>query len=320
MKSAAHGLSVPRVAGSWMTSGRGHGFAGRRHAGALGVVATALLVCVAAPSQAAFPGVNGRIAVTEQKWRQDPCDTTRPWDPHACPDPVIERSRTVAVLPNGRGRLVLRELDRGLDGYPALAWSPNGRMVAFDTWERIGTVRRDGSGRRLLPLATAQDLFPTWSPDGRRLAFVNSNDASRVPGDIPDGLYTIRPDGSRLRRIYFGGFLGAGLQPDWSPDGSRIAFLAATRDAPENFEIFTIKANGRGLRRLTRFGPHHGGGVGAPKWSPDGRRITFIDNNDLYVMDQRGHGLRRIVDTPKRDPASSTWTTLDLPSWLPRLR
>jgi TolB protein len=234
--------------------------------------------------------------------------------------------------------------------------------VAFDTWDRIGIVRRDGTRRRLLPRRTLQDLSPAWSPDGRRLAFVgdrscygcswlytvrrdgtglrrviaqgtaspswsvtgtlafvNYNDSSRGPGDIPDGLYTVRPDGSRLRRIYSGGYLGAGLLPDWSPDGSRIAFLAATRDAPDNLEIFTVKANGRGLRRLTRFGPHLGGGVSAPKWSPDGKHITFIDNNDLYVMRQNGRGLRRIIDTAKRDPAVTTWKTIDAPAWLPRL-
>jgi Tol biopolymer transport system component len=233
--------------------------------------------------------------------------------------------------------------------------------VAFSTSLRLGIVRRDGTGRRLLPLLTLQDLSPAWSADGRRLAFVgnrrcygcswlytvrrdgsalrrviaqgayspswsvsgtlafvNYNDSSKVPGDIPDGLYTVRPDGSRLRRIYSGGYLGPGAAPDWSPDGTRIAFQAATRDAPDNSEIFTIKANGRGLRRLTRFGPHLGSGVGAPKWSPDGRRIAFIDDSDVYVMRSDGRGLRRIIDTPRPDPSAATWTTIDGLSWLPR--
>jgi TolB protein len=258
----------------------------------------------------------------------------------------------------------LRALDRGLDGFPALAWSPKARLVAFDNWLQIGIVRRDGTGRRLLPKLTAtQDLSPTWSPDGRRLAFigdrlcygcvwlytvrrdgtglrrviaqgaaspswsvkdtlafVNYNDSSKVPGDIPDGLYTVRPDGTRLRRVYSGGYLGAGVLPDWSPDGSRIAFLAATPDAPDNTEVFTVRANGRGLRRLTRFGPHRGGGSGAPRWSPDGKFITFVDNSDVYVMRSNGRGLHRIVDTPRRDPAATTWTTIEGPAWLPRSR
>jgi len=332
--------------------------------GAVAGVAVAVSAFGAASAEAAFPGTNGRIAFTVDNWRQYPCDPMQQLQPHGCPDPGVESLRTEAVLANGRGRRVLRALDRGLGGYPALAWSPNASLVAFDNWERIGIVRRDGTGRRLLPrLTTFPDLFPTWSPDGRRLAFigdrrcygclwlftvrrdgtglrrviaqgaaspswsvkntlafVNYNDSSKVPGDIPDGLYTVKPDGSRLRRVYSGGYLGPGLQPDWSPDGSRIAFLAATRDAADNDEIFTVKANGRGLRRLTHFGPHRGGGVGAPKWSPDGRFITFIDNYDLYVMRSNGHGLRRIVDTPRRDPAATTWTTIEEPAWLPRTR
>jgi TolB protein len=316
----------------------------------------------AGATEAAFPGVNGRIALTVQEWRQAPCDPTFPSLPHPCPEPV-PRSRTEVVRPNGSGRHVLRALDRGLAGYAALAWSPRGRLVAFSTSQRLGIVRRDGTGRRLLPPLTLQDLSPTWSVDGRRLAFVgnrrcygcswlytvrrdgsalrrviaqgayspswsvsgalafvNYNDSSKVPGDIPDGLYTVRPDGSRLRRIYSGGYLGPGGAPDWSPDGTRIAFQAATRDAPDNSEIFTIKANGRGLRRLTRFGPHLGSGVGGPKWSPDGRRIAFLDDSDVYVMRSDGRGLRRIVDTPRPDLSAATWTTIDGLSWLPRRR
>jgi Tol biopolymer transport system component len=337
----------------------------RRLEGAGAPVALAVVLLWAfggGAAQAAFPGANGRIAYTVDTWRQYPC--VMPTQPHGCPDPGVESYRTEAVRADGGGRHVLRALDKGLDGYPALAWSPKARLVAFDTFERIGIVRRDGTGRRLLPrLTTFQDLDPTWSPDGRRLAFigdrrcygclwlytvrrdgtglrrvvaqgaaspswsventiafVNYNDTSRVPGDIPDGLYTIRPDGSRLHRVYSGGYLGPGVLPDWSPDGTRIAFLAATRDAPDNAEIFTVKANGRGLRRLTHFGPHRGGGAGAPKWSPDGRFITFIDNYDLYVMRANGHGLRRIVDTPRRDPDAVTWTTIERATWLPRRR
>ena len=326
-------------------------------------LAVALIAFGASSAHAAFPGANGRIAFTLQDWRLDPCDPARPFDPHACPEPGVIRSQTATVQPNGRGRRVLRALDKGLDGFPALAWSPKARLVAFDNFLQIGIVRRDGTGRRLLPQRTLQDLEPTWSPDGRRLAFignrrcyacvwlytvrrngtglrrvlaqgaaspswsvkgtlafVNYNDSSKVPGDIPDGLYTVRPDGSRLHRVYSGGYLGAGTLPDWSPDGSRIAFLAAAPDASDNSEIFTVKANGRGLRRLTHFGPHRGGGVGAPKWSPDGRFITFIDNSDLYVMRSDGRRLRRIIDTSYPKPGATTWTTIERPTWLPRGR
>lgn len=48
--------------------------------------------------------------------------------------------------------------------------------------------------------------------------------------------------------------------------------------------------------------------------------ITFVDNNDLYIMRANGRGLRRIIDTPARDPADTTWKTVGGPSWLPGLR
>ena len=271
-------------------------------------------------------------------------------------------SRTETVLPNGRGRRVLSGLDNGLAGSTAGPWSPKGKLVAFTTADRLGTIRSDGTRRRLLPRLTlsgheprlvarraparirrqspllgswlftvrrdgtglhrviAQGAYsPNWSAKGM-IAFVNYDDSIKIPGDIRDGLYTIRPDGSRLRRVYSGGYLGPGEAPDWSPDGTRIAFAAATRDAPDNQEIFSINANGRGLRRLTHFKAHLGGGVGAPRWSPDGKHITFVDNNDLYVMRPNGRGLRRIIDTPVQTPAETSWKTLGGPSWLPRLR
>jgi Tol biopolymer transport system component len=82
------------------------------------------------------------------------------------------------------------------------------------------------------------------------IAFVNWGDLPTRPIGIDDGLYTVKPDGSGLRRLYSGGYLSPGITPDWSPHGSRIVFAAATKQAPDNQEMFTVKANGRGLRQL----------------------------------------------------------------------
>src|SRR6185503_13857585 len=76
-------------------------------------------------ADAAFPGADGRIAFAVQEWRRaDPCLPT----PHGC-EPEFVSSRIETVLPNGRGREVLRAFDPpdgvAIDSSPV--WSPNGR-------------------------------------------------------------------------------------------------------------------------------------------------------------------------------------------------
>jgi Tol biopolymer transport system component len=311
--------------------------------------AAGLALALTATAQAAFPGANGRIAYTAEDWRlPDPCLPI----PHGC-EPEITSSRIETVLPNGRERRILRTVPVG--AHAGLAWSPNGRLLAFEQGLRLAIIRHDGTRLRVLPRLTEGELEPAWSPNGRRLAFVgdqpcpycswlytvrsdgtglrrvgeagarwptwssagsiafvNWDDQYRRRIGVRDGLYTIRPDGSRLRRL-FGRYWGTGKQPDWSPDGRRIAFGARKH-------IFTLGADGRGLRRLTapKKNPR-GPGSSDPSWSPDGKYIAFIRDDDLYVMRSNGRGLRRLIDAPDQDPGDRTkgWTVLGSPAWQP---
>jgi Tol biopolymer transport system component len=301
---------------------------------------------------AAFPGANGRIAFTVEKWRQPPCVPTFPTVPHQCPEPSVVSSRIETVLPSGRGRRVLQDFTGEPTPYVP-AWSPSGRLLAFEQGSRLATIRRDGTSLRRLPQLTQADLGPGWSPDGRRLAFagnrrcfgcvwlytvrldgtglrlvtdqgagsawsatgrlafVNDDDVFRNPVGIKDGIYTIRPDGSRLRLL-----IAQRWAPfrhvDWSPDGSRIAFDNGNR-------IFTLGADGRGLRALTSRKMPRGSSSGAPAWSPDGRQIAFIRDHDLYVMRANGRGVRRLVDAPAQeiDDPDRRWAELGAPTWQP---
>jgi Tol biopolymer transport system component len=305
-------------------------------------------------AEAALPGANGRIAFAVQEWRRaDPCLPT----PHGC-EPDLVSSRIETVLQDGRGRRVLRAFQPpdGIAIDSALAWSPNGRLLAFDRAGRLATIRSDGTGLRQLPQLRITDREPTWSPDGRRLAFIgedtclycsrlysvrpdgtglrrlmpygarwpswsstgaltftNYNDQSMSRVGLLDGLYTARPDGSRLRQV-FRRYWGVGVQPDWSPDGRRIAFGARKH-------IFTIGARGRGLDRVT--GPRRASATSTdPAWSPDGRRIAFLREGDIYVIRSDGRGIRRIVDAPSEDLAhpERPWLTLSGPGWQPLSR
>jgi Tol biopolymer transport system component len=190
-------------------------------------------------------------------------------------------------------------------------WSPDGRKIAYsrsdkchtepgDLCNRIWTVNADGSdARRLIPrrlpglLANRAVSFqaPTWSPDGRRIAYEQSIWESQR-----SNLYVMNADGSGRRRLTR---LRNARSPAWSPDGASIAFTH--RPGPGNREIFVLTIKTGKLRRLTRTKVDES----LPQWSPDGRRIVYQrwddEGSEVFVMDADGSGQRDFSRRPGLD-------------------
>jgi Tol biopolymer transport system component len=154
-----------------------------------------------------------------------------------------------------------REAFDGVRSLPA--WSPNGKWIAFNTfnmherYHRLSVIRPDGSHLRRLNHGT----HPAWSPDGKLIAFERDK-----------GVWVIPLAGRRARRI------GAyGDCPTWSPRGKWIAFLTNHREVESKLVI--VRPDGRGRRVLATAANCYSFGWAEPSppvWSRDGRSIYFV--------------------------------------------
>ena len=114
------------------------------------------------------------------------------------------------------------------------------------------------------------DSEPAWSPDGQWVAFQRSYD--KAPGSAGSQLYLVRSDGSGLHALTAStGVAVADTHPTWSPDGDTIVFSS---NRTGHFELYSIKATGGGLARLTS--TKAGVDNLEPAWSPDGSAIAFV--------------------------------------------
>lgn len=123
-------------------------------------------------------------------------------------------------------------------------------------------------------------------------------------GEGSAGMVLIDSSGRRVARLTVRKTGREDSEPAWSPDGSRLAFTRTT-DARRSFQIYVMRADGTGVRRLTR-----GRFDYSPAWSPDGRWIAYrADGGRLRIIRPDGAGGRTI---PTRRP-----TYIDHPAWAP---
>jgi Tol biopolymer transport system component len=171
------------------------------------------------------------------------------------------------------------------------AWSPDGTKLVFrgnspdgQTFD-IFTVNVNGTG--LTDLTNNPDSIsavqPDWSPNGRLIVFDRTNQNL----GLGTGLYTISPAGTGLKKLTAGG-----QQPRWSPNGKRLA--AVFTDSSDDFQIFTLNANGSGKVQLT-----HGSECVDPAWSPDGTQIVFTDDGQIALINANGTGIKQLTKKAK---------------------
>ncbi len=168
--------------------------------------------------------------------------------------------------------------------------------------------------RRAIGLLAVPALLASPSPASATFPGANGKLVFQRPAGEQMDLFTMRPDGSNVKRLLGGRAFDD--KPEWSPDGRRIAF-ARSGENPVPEEIWTANAKGRDLQRLTTWNA----GSAAPTWTPEGRIVYFTTKDfpppaspddppppsELYSMAADGSDQRRLTSEAvmKTDPAVS---------------
>jgi Tol biopolymer transport system component len=196
----------------------------------------------------------------------------------------------------------------GSNADTSIAWSPDGSRIALtrqtglaqDLW--LVNVKT-GALSRLTDCASGKacvDASAEWSPDGQAIVF-----SRWVNGQVAS-IYTMRPDGTHLKLI---AAVAGAQDPQWSPDGRKIAFQA-------NNGIYTVNADATQLTQIAAAG----GLAGEPAWSPDGMKLLYVktplnaatsaETTQLWTINANGSRNRRIYQLS----TSGRWP---LPFWSP---
>jgi len=179
---------------------------------------------------------------------------------------------------NPKNGFVLETIDGGRH---AVAWSPDGSQLALYSNALIVIAPVDGAAPVQLIGAYGSVSYgslsgsPAWSPDGKRVAFVNDSgmdtELDVFIGDVSgSGLSNVR----KLTDAVSSGAMY--IQPAWSPDGSRIAMVACSLPVTDGggpcpgSRIMVMNADGTQPHTLS-----FAKGYGKPVWSPDGQMIVF---------------------------------------------
>ena len=178
-------------------------------------------------------------------------------------------------------------------------FAPDGEDLALvaSVAEATDLFRVRRNGRQLVRLTDNKkviDVAPSWSPDGKQIAFVS--DRSGTPQ-----IYIMDRDGGNQRRITYQSSYSA--TPAWSPDGRWIAYSVR---AEGQFDLYLIDPAGEVNIPLVV----HRRNDQSPSWSPDGRKLVFSSNrrgrSDLYVIDVNSRRVQRLTQGAK-DNLSPAW-------------
>jgi dipeptidyl aminopeptidase/acylaminoacyl peptidase len=257
----------------------------------------------------------------------------------------VERLVDNNGVPNGTSAIYVADISSGATphritataaGFAAeekVAWSPDSKQLAFlsdagtSGQQQLYIVSASGGTARKLTQVKGFLDSPGWSPDGKTLAVLFTENATRASGPLVaetprTGVIQEAITEQRLTLVNTGGGNFRQISPpdmyvyeyEWSPDGKRFVTTAAPGNGDDNWyvaQIYTIDAAGGDMKSIYK-PPLQ---IAVPSWSPDGKSVAFIGGimsdegsvgGDIFVVSAAGGEAKNITPEMK---ASASWLT-----------
>lgn len=175
-------------------------------------------------------------------------------------------------------------------------WSPDGNFavlsldkdcLATSSQCNLDLYLYDIAQKKLKPLLVSleDEWFPSWSPDGKKIAYASNKD-----GDYD--IFVMDQDGSNIQKLTENNAFDN--YPRWSPDGNLISF-ESDRDRIDR-DIYVMNPDGSDQKPITL----NSSDDSFASWSPDGKWLVYISksdgDNEIFVIDLDGQNQDRITN------------------------
>jgi dipeptidyl aminopeptidase/acylaminoacyl peptidase len=218
-----------------------------------------------------------------------------------------------------------------------IAWSPDSRHIAFFSdaedhdQSQLYLADIDGGAARKLTSLTGALANASWSPDGKKIAFLFTENAPRANPVMPmapeTGVIADKVYEQRLAVVDVASVKIRQLSPpdmyvyeyDWSPDGKSFAVIAAHGAGDAKWyvaQLYALDAESGLLKPIYK--PRLQ--IAVPRWSPDGKSIAFIEGlmsdegvigGDIFVVPATGGSARDVTPRIQASPSDPHWQTPD---------